>query len=64
MASLFRKKIRVLALASLLFMTQCCCCILPVSWQVQQPSPAIRSVVDRLERLGENNFFQVGLLDR
>jgi len=36
MQSIRRPKLRVLALFSLVFLTQCCCCILPVTWGMER----------------------------
>lgn len=51
MIQIFRKKSRVFALLSLGFLAQCCCCILPIGWQVNQGSPAAQQVQYLLDLL-------------
>lgn len=46
MFPVFRKKSRVIALLSLVFLAQCCCCILPIGWQVNQTSPAVQQITE------------------
>lgn len=50
MHPLFRKKNRVAALVSVALLAQCCCCILPVGWQVQRESPTVQSMIERVEQ--------------
>ena len=50
MHPLFRKKSRVAALVSVALLAQCCCCILPVGWQVQQESPSFQTMIEKVER--------------
>jgi hypothetical protein len=49
MHPLFRSKFRVITLASVALMAQCCCCILPVGWQVREETPAVQALIDRVE---------------
>jgi hypothetical protein len=59
MTPLFRKKIRWLTLVSLVLVTQCCCCILPLRWQVQQQQPAIRQEILRIEQFSPLSSFHL-----
>ena len=45
---LFRSKFRVLTLISVVFVAQCCCCFLPVGYQVQRDAPQSQQVMDTL----------------
>jgi hypothetical protein len=53
MHPIFQKRSRVFALVSLMLLAQCCCCILPIGWRVEQTSPAVQQVL---------NLFQAGLM--
>lgn len=53
MFSVFHKKARVYTLLSLVFVAQCCCCIIPVGWQVWETSPSVQRILE---------LFQAGIM--
>ena len=48
MHPLFRKKSRLIALVSLTFLAQCCCCIVPLRWEVERNAPVVQQVLERI----------------
>lgn len=46
---IFRSKFRVVSLVSLALLSQCCCCILPVGWQVSRDAPAAQRTIQQIE---------------
>ena len=49
-SKMMKKSFRASAVVSLMFLAQCCCCILPVGYQVQQgEAPNVRRIVERIE---------------
>lgn len=50
MQAKMKKSIRTFSVVSLLFLAQCCCCILPVGYQIQgQRSPAVQQFIRQVE---------------
>ena len=49
MQSFLKSKARVYALVAVTILMQCCCCILPVGFQMQKDNPALRQAVERIE---------------
>lgn len=49
MQSFLKSKARVYALLGVTIVMQCCCCILPVGYQMQKDNPAFRQAVERIE---------------
>jgi hypothetical protein len=45
MYSHLRRKARAIALGGILIVTQCCCCILPIRWQVDRGVPGVNASV-------------------
>src|SRR5512147_2039533 len=43
MNSQYRRKVRAIALGSVLIVTQCCCCILPIRLRVEQNLPGMQA---------------------
>ena len=64
MKSLFKSKLRVGALFSMLFLTQCCCCILPVYYQVERENQTVQQVIERFETTLLESPVVISLLDR
>jgi hypothetical protein len=49
MQSFFKSKARLYTVLGVLIFQQCCCCILPIGWQVQKENPAVRQIIERVE---------------
>jgi len=56
MGNLFRKKAQVASLVSLALLTQCCCCILPVGWQVSRDTPGAQKAIQQIEEVFSINL--------
>lgn len=51
---------RVASLVSLVFLAQCCCCILPVGWEVRQNFPVVQQFLEQVEILYQDAAVMVG----
>jgi hypothetical protein len=49
MHPLFRKKSRILSLVSLVLLAQCCCCFLPIRWQIEREPAGVQALVQQIE---------------
>lgn len=50
MQSLIKSRARLYTMIGVLLFTQCCCCILPVGWQIYRDQPAVQQTVERIEQ--------------
>ena len=49
MHPIFKKKSRLMSLVSLTLLAQCCCCILPIGWQVNRSPNNVQAAIERIE---------------
>lgn len=58
----FRTKIRIFSLLSLLFLSQCCCIVLPLRGQIEQKSPAVSQIMGKANHFIMDNLQAASLL--
>ncbi len=46
-----KKKLRLLSLLSVLFLSQCCCIVLPLQGQIKQELPTVGEMIQQIEGL-------------
>lgn len=49
MRKLINTKARMYTALGVLIFTQCCCCFIPVGWQIYRDQPAVRQTAERIE---------------
>jgi len=55
-----RKKTRLLSLLGLLFLSQCCCIVVPFQARSKQEIPIVRQIVQKAENVLPDQWFAAG----